>query len=243
MANSEWWQPDVLKNCEIEARATSDASKLIGDFRAYKLLLQGAGGSAIELHNDVNPLVKVRAIHRAIGPIEPISVLDAGCGVGFTTAALAVMYPRAEVLGIDISVDGIEYATRVHQRVKFKAQMLSPSTPDIGKFDLIYCVEFYPFTRNTDITVQKDFVDFFCRQLNCGGKLVIYQTWKNKNSLAAVYNQVRAALPQRKFEIRQIPHPKVYQILPYPLAFSFCKLMSWLPHSREWLRNVVVVSP
>jgi FkbM family methyltransferase len=45
-------------------------------------------------------------------PGKPLTILDCGCNVGYSTAALLHMYPHAEVIGIDLDPRNIEQARR-----------------------------------------------------------------------------------------------------------------------------------
>lgn len=71
------------------------------------------------------------------GRKRPERILDFGCGVGDTTAALAQQFCAAEVLGMDTATDALRVARARHasSRVAF----IGPDDlPDAGVFDLCY---------------------------------------------------------------------------------------------------------
>lgn len=64
-------------------------------------------------------------------------VLDFGCGIGTTMHHLALVYPDAELIGVDTSEQALQFATEHHgsDRVRFKKlEELGAS----GDFDLCY---------------------------------------------------------------------------------------------------------
>jgi ubiquinone/menaquinone biosynthesis C-methylase UbiE len=113
---------------------------------------------------DLNPHVKqmadesmVRTLDaqaRAIWPQEielirryglgpEVRILDAGCGPGEAASRLAEMFPRAEVLGVDV-LDGPlalarERYARLAPRLSFERQSIFELPGSIGTFDLSVC--------------------------------------------------------------------------------------------------------
>ncbi len=69
----------------------------------------------------------------------PRRVLDFGCGLGETSAALSELFPTAEVLGVDTAAAAVEHA-RAHyaSRRGLRFEMLDRLATD-GSFDLCYC--------------------------------------------------------------------------------------------------------
>lgn len=53
-----------------------------------------------------------RATYSALGSMDrpPLSILDVGCGGGLFTTRLAVRYPQATILGIDLNPQAIKFA-------------------------------------------------------------------------------------------------------------------------------------
>jgi trans-aconitate methyltransferase len=244
MNQHDWWRPENLARAEREFRECPPIDlDHQTDFGAYRMLQNGADASVsgISLHNDVSPDAKVQSIVSLLGPPFPRVVLDAGCGAGFTTRALADAYPEASVLGVDLAEDAIDFASKTQTRAKFMACSISPELGPLGEFDLIFCFEFYPFTRNTEVDFQVDFIRYFADQLRPGGRLAIYQTWTNPNSLAAIFEQVRAATPELEYHVIKTPSPRLATRLPLRLATA----LSILVHKttgKDWAKPLVVVS-
>jgi hypothetical protein len=73
---------------------------------------------------------------RIISDIQPMTVLDAGCAMGFLVEALRTR--GVEAWGIDIS----EYAiSQVHERVRDFCSVGSVTAPLPRRYDLITCIE------------------------------------------------------------------------------------------------------
>jgi 2-polyprenyl-3-methyl-5-hydroxy-6-metoxy-1,4-benzoquinol methylase len=241
---NDWWKPEKLEAIEKQIRAMGDSTKLdvSNDFGSYrKVLLTGEiKDSLLGQHNDLNPLIKIRAVNKLIKDKKPENILDSGCGMGFTTAALADFYTNANVLGVDVSNDAIEYATQKHIQAKFLSQAISPDSEKLGTFDLIYCFEFYPFTRNSDYEVQSQFINYFSQQLSQKGEIVIYQIWENPLSLSSVIEKVIERLPHLKFSLHTIPNPRLSRYLPSPLAMG-CGMLLEKVLRRNVSRTVVLI--
>lgn len=243
----DWWRPEILAEFEQRAR-TGDPNEAstATDFGAYRRILAGEdlASAGLALHNDLDPGTKVELVARRAGLLRgsaPAAVLDAGCGAGYTTAALARLFPSARVTGVDISHDAVAYARATHPGADFRAEAISPSSPPEGTFDAVFCFEFYPFTRNDDADAQSEYLRMFASRLTPGGRIVVYQTWRNPNSLGAVYREVRAALPDLAFRKRLTAHPRLAARLPMALAWAASCAGTVLAR-RDWLKPIVVVT-
>ena len=73
----------------------------------------------VKAHNEMAPSYRVSMIKKVIGGYEAKKIIDVGCGLGFTTNELSMQFPEAEVLGIDISKDAIEYARKKFTACRF----------------------------------------------------------------------------------------------------------------------------
>jgi hypothetical protein len=140
-----------------------------------------------------------------------------------------------------LAEDAIAYATTHHPEAKFLARPISPSSGPLGEFDTIFCFEFYPFTRNTEVAFQVEFIRYFMSQLTPNGRLVIYQTWKNPNSLAVIFDQVKSATPEFDYRVITTPTPRLSARLPLRLAIALSVLASRLA-GRDWAKPMIVVS-
>lgn len=241
MSDPEWWRPERLARLEAEfrRRPTEDRDN---DFGSYHVVASGGdvSRSALHLHNDLDPGPKVSAIRRCIELGAPQTILDVGCGAGFTTAALAAEFPDASVLGVDLAHDAIRFAERTHSRASFAVATIAPDADPLGIFDLIWCIEFYPFTRTDDVASQVGFIRHLASQLASNGRLLIVMTWRGARSLASVYDQVRKVCPELTFERRTVPHPRLVDRLPLPVARVASRVLTRVT-GRECDKTVVVV--
>jgi len=241
---NEWWRPSSLLNAEKRHREILDdnALDLKNDFGSYRRVLKTGKieQSGLESHNDIYPELKLLSIEKIFGPFQPNDILDAGCGMGFTTLALKKIYPSAEVYGVDVSKDAIEYACHHHLGPKFQQLVLSPETDAISFFDLIYCIEFYPFTRNTEVAFQVQMIEWFVNQLKVHGKLIIYQDWSNPNSLSSVLVTVKEGLPHLSFDLRETPNPRLLKYFPIWLSLKLTLLLN-IAYGRQLSRKVLII--
>jgi SAM-dependent methyltransferase len=152
MTDNDWWLPSRLKADEASARLLNDFSQLDakGDFGSYRRLVLGdtLENSNASVHNDLFPRSKVHQIFRYLDLGNPTTILDAGCGLGYTTTVIAEVFPNARVLGIDLAEDAITYAKNQHKNASFGVVALDPSGERIGSFDLIFCFEIYTFSTD-----------------------------------------------------------------------------------------------
>jgi len=93
----------------------------------------------IKEHNDTTPKYRVEYIKKILNGFCPKKIFDLGCGLGFTTNELKVAFPNAEVIGIDISRDGIEYGKKIFLNVS-SLQKQSTQKIRAKKLMLIWCL-------------------------------------------------------------------------------------------------------
>jgi 2-polyprenyl-3-methyl-5-hydroxy-6-metoxy-1,4-benzoquinol methylase len=245
MTENDWWLPSRLKADEASARLLSDFSELDakGDFGSYRRLVLGDSleNSNASVHNDLFPRSKVHQIFRFLDFGIPKTVLDAGCGLGYTTTVIAEVLPDAHILGIDLAEDAIAYATNQHKNASFGVVALDPSGERIGTFDLIFCFEIYPFSRNRDVSYQSQLIRNLSENLSSGGKIVISQTWRNKDALPPVLSQVANMCPELSFDVVAYPHPRIPLWLPKKLALYSAKIVERITQ-KEVVKKLIVIS-
>ena len=70
-------------------------------------------------------------------------VLDAGCGTGEISSRLALLFPRASILGVDIVEGHLESARRQHAHIGERLRFENRNVFDLGlpdrSFDLVVC--------------------------------------------------------------------------------------------------------
>ena len=93
--------------------------------------------------------VEVRAMMRRIGRLKPRTVLDVGCGNGWSTHQYARQFPGITFHGVDFSGEMIRYARQdAPPNCSFeRADVTDPSSLPPGPFDLILtqrCIQNLP---------------------------------------------------------------------------------------------------
>ena len=221
MKDEHWWQVKNLKKLEKKVVEINNLDDLeasgMGDFGSYRKILKGENiqNTMLSFHNDLNSKYKILFINK-LTPFknnDDLTILDVGCGVGFTSYELSKFYKNSKITGVDISSDGIKYATDNFQNIEFICQGIEPTNPPLGYYDLIFCFEFYPFTRTNSLQIHKDYLSYFLSQLKENGRLVIHQLWENDMSISKNIDEMRKEFNQYRFEIHEIPHVKVINFI------------------------------
>ena len=94
-----------------------------------------------------NPIARahIRRFQRVIGdrlaPFAPRSILDAGCGEGFTLAALAARFPGVALTGIDADEAAIAFARTHAGEATFSTADLYALPFEDASFDAVVCSE------------------------------------------------------------------------------------------------------
>ena len=222
MAKKDWWTADNLAVQEKNIKKIHEIESLegpnCGDFGSYRKVLKGVeiNSTQLGMHNDLNSKNKISFIHKLLSIKKTLvsDVLDVGCGMGFTTHELGKFYMNASAVGVDISSDAISYAKEKFKSESFICEPVIPTNPNVGLFDLIFCFEFYPFTRTSSAQVHNDYLTYFLSQLKLGGKLILHQKWNQKDSVNSEnVNQIKRDFIGYHFEIKNVPHAKVINIL------------------------------
>ena len=109
------------------------------------------------------------SFYRAIVPIRCWA--DFGCGCGRTLPWIVEALPAAEVTGVDVDEDAIEWCRRNLRRVAFeRTAFLPPLRFPPDSFDLIYCISVF---THLDSNAQHLWLAEFRRILRPGGALVL----------------------------------------------------------------------
>jgi SAM-dependent methyltransferase len=94
--------------------------------------------------NLINQIPDEIPIIRNNPDLTGLRILDAGCGTGHTLVAMAVRYPKASFLGVDLCNQSLTVARRLAQRHgATNIEFLRASIPDLAlntEFDLITCL-------------------------------------------------------------------------------------------------------
>ena len=245
MTENDWWLPSRLKAAEASTKLVKDFSHLnaCGDFGSYRRLILGDSleNSNASAHNDLFPRSKIKQILRFFDLGKPKTILDAGCGLGYTTTVIAEVFPNAHVLGVDLAEDAITYASKQHLNASFRVFALDPASERIGTFDLIFCFEIYPFSRNQDASFQSHLIDNLSKNLSKNGKIVISQTWRNQDALPPILDKVINMCPGLTFDVVTYPHPRIPLWLPRKLALYSARIVEKIT-GKEVVKRLIVIS-
>lgn len=223
-----WSLPKNLEEQEMQVQSGKVPAETAGDFGSYKIMLDSGDleKSMIGCHNDLYPehkLLMIKAFLKRKIPIKINSILDVGCGLGFETKALTNIF-NCGVLGIDSSIDGIDYAIKHNSNKKTKYLAATINTDFLLdlKYDICFAIEFYPFTRTKDIAFQQSMISCLFNNLKSGGPLVIYHLFDQQESIMNNINQIAKNLNKNVIVSKRII-PKIYRLIP---NFFLCDLFS-----------------
>ena len=95
--------------------------------------------------NDLRGQTAIAHLLTIAPDIEPLRILDMGCGIGTSTVPAAVAFPNAEVHGIDVGASMLRYAharaEHLGAAVHFSQQNAERTSFPDGHFDVVYsCV-------------------------------------------------------------------------------------------------------
>jgi ubiquinone/menaquinone biosynthesis C-methylase UbiE len=73
---------------------------------------------------------------------KPKTILDVGCGEGFTITRIKKALPYSTIEGTDISQSSLDFAQKIHQNIRFQASDVQQKIPyNDDSFDLVLCTE------------------------------------------------------------------------------------------------------
>ena len=102
-------------------------------------------------------------------------IIDIGCGSGMSTIALANQFPKAQIIGVDLSEQMLEKAKELEIEAKWIKRDCSMPLEDLGKFDLVFSNAFLQWLPN-----QEQFLKQTKRILSEEGILAIQvPNWDN----------------------------------------------------------------
>mgnify|MGYP000849073154 FL=1 len=232
MSDRNWWKPEKLKEDEKNFLSNDKIESLDSknDFGSYKIMRikDDIKSSQIQSHNDIKPGYKVKIIKKLLKDKKFTSILDVGCGLGYTANELNQTFTDSSVTGIDISKDAITYANEKFSQCKFLCDAIDPANDkQIFKFDLITAFEFYPFTRTNSFQDQVDYINHLTKNISAEGALVVFQLWDNPLSLSVNYEALQKYFSKLVFKDYDIPIRKIGILIPHRgLAILLSKIMS-----------------
>ena len=179
--NKKWVLPENLRKQEARDRAKVDAGDLnVGHCGAYYAYRAGIDKTLIETHAITDDAYALEYARNIVALLESMgadfggNVLDAGCGIGFVTNALAKVNSGGRTFGLDLSEDAIIAAADRYADCAFSAQSADElDNFEDGFFDTIHSREFYPFTRVDDGDLHARFLQAFAAKLKPGGAVLL----------------------------------------------------------------------
>ena len=114
-----------------------------------------------------------KAVINEINDINPLIILDIGCGTGQLLNDVAKINKNTHLFGIDKSEKMIEIAENKNINAEFKCLNVS-DLENNRKFDLITCLHSFPYYKN-----KKKVMDSIYNLLNSGGYCIFAQASVN----------------------------------------------------------------
>ena len=119
------------------------------------------------------------ALREVAVPPSP-TILDAGCGSGYVTRALAKRLPSATVLGVDVSKEMVDLARDITPKEMFNAVFFEGTIFDESlndeRFDLIFSMEALYYMHPVADAIKR-----LAHLLKPGGQLVIVVDYYKEN--------------------------------------------------------------
>lgn len=122
---------------------------------------------------------KVKEMHRVLLPElctdKPLSILNFGCGIGKSEAFLLQYFPKAEVLGCDVSVESVNIARQNNQglaRVKFEHFEEGKPLPFNTVFDIIFIANVF---HHIPHKFHREILADLHTHLACGGSVFMFE--------------------------------------------------------------------
>tara|TARA_X000000368_G_C22987622_1_gene692877 strand:- start:392 stop:1147 length:756 start_codon:yes stop_codon:yes gene_type:complete len=221
LIKNRWYYPENLAKIEKNERENENNIDLDTDYGSYKVMLKTGDKnlSKISNHNDVNPQKKIsilQSITKKLFPNSKVNKLfNLGCGLGYETKALSEVY-NCNVSGIDLSVEGIEFAKKYNSNSKttYINKVVDKNFLLSDKFNICYAIEFYPFSRSNDLDFQIEIIEAIFNNLKKNGLIIIYQLdWIKEKSVTENIKKITDYLNIDSKVISNF-HPKVYNLIP-----------------------------
>lgn len=130
---------------------------------------------AISYQKHLVPLMMENSAHvfiESLSSIKANSIMDIACGTGVLTNLLANNFPKARIVGTDISEDMLALARKQSQNTNVAFKLLDAHMlKEVEKFDLITCQYGYMFFEDYTVFLRRAKAS-----LKPHGKLV-FSTW------------------------------------------------------------------
>jgi ubiquinone/menaquinone biosynthesis C-methylase UbiE len=79
---------------------------------------------------------------------KKLSILDVGCGQGFLSKMLTEIFPFAEVIGLDYSINAVRYAAEHNKNIRFCVGDANNLPFEDNSFDVVCCANIWEHVPN-----------------------------------------------------------------------------------------------
>lgn len=179
-------EADVILGCRLNANSQMSKVRRLGNTCAiwrgamgealcdlsneYEAMLnQGISLSGENLHYFVAGRVRAMRVSLPDG-FAPRTILDFGCGVGHATAALAELYPNAQVTGMDTALPALARAQTQHPGCRFVS--LEELRADDERYDLCYVNGVF---HHIPLAERAEAMRLIASKLRPGGYLYLFE--------------------------------------------------------------------
>jgi len=157
----------------------------------------------------------------------PSKILDFGCGIGDTTEQIALLYPEAQVTGIDTATEAIAYAERNKSSERLRFSTISSFT-DSGSFDLAYVNGVF---HHIPLEFRSESAGIVHRALRKGGFFAFFENNPWNPGTMMVMSRIpfdRDAITLSYLEARGLLSGVGFSILRSRFAFYFPAALSFM---------------
>lgn len=104
-------------------------------------------GNYYDKYNSRNPLVRIvmrvffKKLFRLIGGANPKTILDVGCGEGYTTMCIKNSFPEVEIEGIEFGETVLKKACELHPHIRFEQGSIYSIKRGNESYDLVLSSE------------------------------------------------------------------------------------------------------
>jgi len=163
-----------LKN-EFIFKEVGKELKFIGDFEGLYKNERDPWGQSASKDNEMTAYYQYsrQRLVECLNALSPESILEVGCGLGYTTKIIQDNLRHSEVTGMDISKTAVQKAKKSFNSLRFKVGDISSSKFNSEKYDCIILNQLlWYILANLPVAF-----DNCLKSLKPGGKLILSQAF------------------------------------------------------------------
>ena len=104
---------------------------------------------------------------------------------------------------------------------------------------MIFCFEFYLFTKTSSAEVHREYLEYFLSQLKEGGEFIIHQRWENPESISSNISILKNKLGIYRFNTFRVPHAKVIKFFRIAILSQFIDKLIRFCISKDLMRALI----